>query len=57
MKGATGPTSVDAVALSSWLLCFGLGRTELREEMACWAEWLATPHHYVLHIEKLWQVT
>ena len=41
LKGATGPTSVDAVTLSSWILCFGLASKELREEMAHWTEWLA----------------
>ena len=34
LKGTAGPTYVDAVALSSWLPCFGLALTELREEMA-----------------------
>ena len=41
LKGAAGPTSVDAVALSSWLLSFGLASIELREEMAHWTVWLA----------------
>ena len=41
LKVAAGPTSVDAVALSSWLLSFGLASIELREEMAHWTEWLA----------------
>ena len=34
LKGAVGPTSVDVVASSSWLLCFGLASTELRGEIA-----------------------
>ena len=41
LKGAAGPTFVDAVALSSWLLCFSLASQELKEEMAHWTEWLA----------------
>ena len=39
LKGAADPTSVDAVALSSWLLCFGLESTESRREMSHWIEW------------------
>ena len=41
LKEAAGLTTVDAVALSSWLLCFGSTLTKLREEMAQWTEWLA----------------
>ena len=41
LKGAAGPTSVDALVLTSWLLCFGFASIELREEMAHWTEWLA----------------
>ena len=41
LMGAASPTSVNAIALSSWLLFFCLASTELREEMAHWTEWLA----------------
>ena len=41
LKEAAGPTSVNAVAFSSWLLSLGLSSTELREEMAHCTEWLA----------------
>ena len=41
LKRAAGSTSVGAVAISSWLLCFGMASTELRDEMAHWTERLA----------------
>eukprot|EP00957_Ditylum_brightwellii_P162832 12399607-Ditylum_brightwellii.AAC.1 len=41
MRGSAGPLGLEAVALSNWLLRFGVASEELREEMAQLADWLA----------------
>ena len=40
LHGSSGPSSVDAAALKTYLLRYGRASAELREEMAAWAEWL-----------------
>jgi hypothetical protein len=40
LHGSSGPSSVDAAALKTYLLRYGRSSAELREEMAAWAEWL-----------------
>ncbi len=40
LGGGAGPSSVDAIALKSWLLRYGRASQVLREELAAWTEWL-----------------
>ena len=40
LSGAGGPSGVDAVALSNWLIRFGEESAALRTELAHWATWL-----------------
>jgi hypothetical protein len=38
LRGGAGPGSVDAIALSNWLLSHGKSSQGLREELAAWTE-------------------
>ena len=40
LRGGAGPGSVDAIAMSNWLLWHGKYSQVLREELAAWTEWL-----------------
>ena len=40
LRGGAGPGSVDAIAMSNWLLRHGKYSQMLREELASWTEWL-----------------
>ena len=40
IRGGAGPGSVDAIAMSNWLLRHGKFSQVLREELAAWTEWL-----------------
>lgn len=41
LNGGAGPSGIDSTDLKNWLLRFGLQSEGLRNEMACWTEWLA----------------
>ena len=41
MRGGAGPSSVDGLAMSHWLLRYGKHSQILREELAAWVEWMS----------------
>ena len=45
ISGSAGPSGIDSISMSHWLLKFGAASGRLRKSIASMVEWLANGYH------------